>query len=185
LRAGQFVSRVFAVLLRKNNPQSHHLQTAPVLSVRVKLQTGIYMSDTELLLLIESKKKSGGIAAILNLFLPGAGYMYCGRWILGIFVLFAVVAIAIATGGIFAIGIIIILVIDGFLCANRYNKVLIKNTIQERANLQRNTVSAERLNEIEKMVSEKKCPECAESVKNEALKCRFCGYSFSQQNKIV
>ena len=33
MRAGQFVSRVFAVLLRKNNPQSHHLQTAPVLSV--------------------------------------------------------------------------------------------------------------------------------------------------------
>ena len=33
MRAGQFVSRVFAVLLRKSNPQSHHLQTAPVLSV--------------------------------------------------------------------------------------------------------------------------------------------------------
>lgn len=137
------------------------------------------MSDAELLLLIESKKKSGVIAALLNLVIPGAGYMYCGRWLLGIFAFFFVIGIAIITAGIFAFGLVIILVIDGFLCANRYNKTLITKTIKERAELKRQTVSAERLNQIEKMVSEKKCPECAESVKNEALKCRFCGYSFS------
>jgi hypothetical protein len=32
--AGQFVSRVFVVLLRKRFPQNHNLQTAAVLSVR-------------------------------------------------------------------------------------------------------------------------------------------------------
>ncbi len=35
----------------------------------------------------ESKKKSGFVAALLNLFIPGAGYMYCGNIILGLFVL--------------------------------------------------------------------------------------------------
>jgi hypothetical protein len=44
LRAGQFVSRVFAVLLRKSNPQSHHLQTAPVLSVIVLFSRAFFIA---------------------------------------------------------------------------------------------------------------------------------------------
>ena len=41
------------------------------------------MSDAELLLLVESRKKSGWLAAFLNVIVPGAGYAYCGNWVLG------------------------------------------------------------------------------------------------------
>jgi hypothetical protein len=90
------------------------------------------MSDAELLLLVESQKKSGLIAALLNLFLPGAGYAYCGRWLLGIFAFIFVVLLAITSLGFAAIGLMLMLVIDGFLCASRYNKKLIIKILQER-----------------------------------------------------
>jgi hypothetical protein len=100
------------------------------------------MSDAELLLLVESRKKSGGIAALLNLFLPGAGYIYCGRWILGIIAFFFVIALAIFTAGLGAIPLILLLVIDGFLCASRYNRRLIERIIKERAELERKQSTA-------------------------------------------
>ena len=37
-------------------------------------------SDTRLMLEYELKKKSGIIAALLNLVIPGAGYAYCTNW---------------------------------------------------------------------------------------------------------
>jgi hypothetical protein len=40
--AGQFVSRVFVVLLRKNFPQKHNLQTAAVLSVSEYREMNLY-----------------------------------------------------------------------------------------------------------------------------------------------
>ena len=58
------------------------------------------MSDAALLLLVESRKKSGWLAALLNLFLPGAGYIYCGRWILGIFAFFFIVALVLVSFGL-------------------------------------------------------------------------------------
>ncbi len=90
------------------------------------------MSDAELLLSVESRKKSGAIAALLNLFLPGAGYIYCGRWILGVIAFFFVIAMYIVSLGYAAIGITLMLVIDGFLCAGRYNKNLINQILKER-----------------------------------------------------
>lgn len=95
------------------------------------------MSDAELLLLVESRKKSGGIAALLNLFLPGAGYMYCGRWFLGIVAFFFVVALFIFSLGSAAVCLILVLIIDGFLCAGRYNKNLITAILKERVALQK------------------------------------------------
>jgi len=100
------------------------------------------MSDAELLLLAESRKKSGAVAALLNLFLPGAGYAYCGRWMLGIIAFVFVVVMFVASLGFAAIGLVLLLVIDGFLCASRYNKKVIETIIRERAELQRGSATA-------------------------------------------
>jgi hypothetical protein len=99
------------------------------------------MSDTEFLLLVDSKKKSGPVAALLNLFLPGAGYDYCGRWVLGIVAFFMVVAMFVVSLGFAAVGIILILLIDGFLCAGRYNKELVARMIEERHAADRQAVT--------------------------------------------
>lgn len=90
------------------------------------------MTDAEFTMLIDSKKKSGGIAALLNLCFPGAGYMYCGRWFLGIIAFFIVVGMFIASLGLAIFGIWLILITDGFLCASRYNKDLVQRMIQDR-----------------------------------------------------
>ena len=95
------------------------------------------MSDAEVLLLVEARKKSGGVAALLNLFIPGAGYCYCNNWILGILVFVTVVVASILTLGWAYFGFVLLLIIDGFLCAKRYNKKLIERVIKERAEIQR------------------------------------------------
>jgi len=89
------------------------------------------MSNTKLLLKIESKKKSGWLAAFLNLVLPGAGYAYCGRWILGLIVFPFVVFLWIVSFGLAAIPFMLIVVADGFLAAGRYNKKLIAAVLAE------------------------------------------------------
>ena len=104
---------------------------------------------------LEKKKKSGLLAAGLNIILPGAGYIYCGRTILGIGAFILVLLIFLYYPYI-SIGIWIILIIDGFLCAERYNKDLDAK--------------------IKKQM--KKCPMCAELVKPEAKICKHCHYKF-------
>ena len=89
------------------------------------------MSDATLLLQVEARKKSGWLAALLNLVIPGAGYAYCGRWILGIIAFFFVIAMFVVSLGYAAAGIILLLIVDGFLCAGRYNKNLILKVIAE------------------------------------------------------
>lgn len=89
------------------------------------------MSDTELLLKYELDKKSGWIAALLNLFLPGLGYGYCGRWAIGIFAFFLTLAM-IKVMGEAAIGIVLLLFIDGFLAAGRHNKKVLEGLIGKR-----------------------------------------------------
>lgn len=91
------------------------------------------MSDMELMLLVESRKKSGWLAAFLNLFIPGAGYMYCGRWIFGIIAFVFVWAMIIMSFGIAAFLLPPLLFIDGFLSAGRHNKKLIEAVIKDRA----------------------------------------------------
>ena len=85
---------------------------------------------------LEAKKKSGWIAALLNLVLPGAGYMYCGRIILGIFVLLVGVFLIVGSFTIPGVGafygsFVLIMIVDGFLCAGRYNKKAITAAIAQ------------------------------------------------------
>ena len=89
------------------------------------------MTEAEMLLTVESRKKSGAVAALLNLVLPGAGYMYCGRWILGMVAFVFVVAMALVSFGTMAIPLWIVLIVDGLLCANRYNKKIIQDVLNQ------------------------------------------------------
>ena len=105
---------------------------------------------------LQFKEKSGAKAAAFNLILPGLGYIYCGRVILGIIVFPFVAAMLffVHWGG--AIFLWVILIVDGFLAAGRYNKKIEKK-IQE---------------------SMKKCPQCAEKIMPDAKVCKHCGYKF-------
>jgi hypothetical protein len=100
------------------------------------------MSDAELLLLAESRKKSGWVAALLNLFLPGAGYIYCGSWILGLFAMAVCLTALIVTLGGAAFVVYPIVFIDGFLSAGRANKNMIEKLLKDRAALHRTQVPA-------------------------------------------
>ena len=72
----------------------------------------------------EAQKKNGFAAAIINFIIPGVGYIYCGNIILGIVVLLISIALLIFTLGLAWFVIAPIVVIDGFLCADRHNKKL-------------------------------------------------------------
>jgi len=104
---------------------------------------------------LESKKKSGALAAGLNFLIPGAGYIYCGRVILGIgaFLLAAMILLTYQYG---AILVWVVVIIDGFLCAERYNKKVAKEIASHM----------------------KKCPMCAELVQPEARVCKHCSHNF-------
>lgn len=95
------------------------------------------MSDTEFMLMVESRKKSGGVAALLNFFFPGGGYIYCGNWVLGIVAFFFTIIVLVATLGFGAFFVYPLLIIDGFLAAGRYNKNMVAQMIQDRAKLKR------------------------------------------------
>lgn len=100
------------------------------------------MSDAELLLLAESRKKSGWVAAFLNLLIPGTGYIYCGMWIIGVFVLFLAIVIGAVTLGTGLLILYPILFIDGFLGAGRANRKMIEKLIKDRASIQRAQTAA-------------------------------------------
>jgi len=69
--------------------------------------------------------KSGLLAALLNLLIPGLGYLYCGRFFLGVFVFIFTVVVTITTFGIGALVLYPIFIIDGFLCADRANRRIV------------------------------------------------------------
>ena len=90
---------------------------------------GKQTSSAQVMLEYEGRKKSGLVAALLNLVIPGAGYVYCERHILGIFVFVCFVLLplyffGLTVSGLFLSVFWLVFVIDGFLCAGRYNREL-------------------------------------------------------------
>lgn len=82
------------------------------------------MTDANKMLTYESHKKSGWLAGLLNLVIPGLGYGYCGRWVLGLFAFVFVIAASLATFGVAWPFLAVLIFVDGFLAAGRHNKDL-------------------------------------------------------------
>jgi len=95
------------------------------------------------------------LAAGLNFILPGAGYIYCGRVILGV-AAFLLAVLILLTYQYGAILVWVVVIIDGFLCAERYNKKIAQDIASHM----------------------KKCPMCAELVQTEARVCKHYGHKF-------
>ncbi|MGZ3689526.1 MAG: DUF2614 family zinc ribbon-containing protein [Bdellovibrionota bacterium] len=79
-----------------------------------------------------NKKKSAGVAAILNLCLPGTGYFYAGKTLFGIGVIAFVGAIIAATyfTQVYQIVSLLLVVsfcgmVDGFFTIRRYNRTAV------------------------------------------------------------
>jgi hypothetical protein len=97
-------------------------------------------TDGELTLLLESRRKSGWVAAILNIVLPGAGYFYCGRWVLGLLAIcYAGACILLSfVGQLVSLGIfemiypslVLMFVVDGFICAHKHNKEVVEQVLR-------------------------------------------------------
>ena len=109
-----------------------------------------------------SEKKNVGTAVVLNFVLPGAGYMYVGKVVLGVVVLLLALladfaAISGAGIGVEAAGFLgVVGAIDGYLQATKYNERVDREKAEE---------------EEDNLV---RCPECAERIQRTARVCRFC-----------
>lgn len=82
-------------------------------------------TNTRPSVVVVGNRKSGFVAAILNLLIPGLGYMYCGRFFLGVFAFIATAGIIIGTAGAGALVMYPLVFIDGFLAAGRANRKVI------------------------------------------------------------
>ena len=108
----------------------------------------------------EIKDKSVPSAIGLNFLLPGIGYMYIGKVIVGIAALFLIIGIyaVYALVGLLSSWFVmnIIMAIDMLILGNKNKKMIEDKTMM-------------------------KCPECAEVVKYEAKICKHCKSSIEVQ----
>lgn len=102
-------------------------------------------------------EKSLPLAIGLNLVLPGLGYIYMGKWVVGIFTTLLVMMIYMSTGLLIImptwIGLNLIMTIDMLILSGKNKKKFMQENM-------------------------KKCPACAELIQKEAKVCRFCGEKF-------
>jgi hypothetical protein len=99
------------------------------------------------------KEKSLPLAIGLNILMPGVGYIYMGKWLVGIFTCLLAVGIYVTAGLliIFPTWLVlnIIMGIDMAILSGKNKKKIAELTTM-------------------------KCPNCAEVIKREAKICRFC-----------
>lgn len=109
--------------------------------------------------MLTTKKLDFATAILLNLFIPGAGYIYVGRWVLGVVVLFLAMApavFAVITGGM------------GLVLAMPWASMLsIVGAIDAYIIVRKQNASADE-------ESTMPCPNCAERIQRAARVCRFC-----------
>jgi hypothetical protein len=101
----------------------------------------------------DSTQKSLPLAIGLNLLLPGVGYMYLGRVILGFGAMILVVGILMTQGLLLLVPtwlvLNVIMALDMFILHNKRSAAVVAE-------------------------STRKCPFCAETIQREARICRYC-----------
>lgn len=112
----------------------------------------------------DTTPKSVPVAILLNLIVPGAGYMYIGRVFLGIFTFFAMGTIL-----LLSLATVVLAVPVWFFCQLiMILDMLLLNRARNKKNL--------------KLF--KKCPRCAEMVMKEANICKHCQHEFVDSQKL-
>lgn len=108
------------------------------------------------------KLKSVGLAIFLNLIYSGLGYMYMGRWIVGIFI---ALVYAMLLFGLSQAGILAILAAPSFLTMYFiFNLIMIIDMLILNSGRQNKMIAA----------NTTKCPFCAERIQKAAIMCPHC-----------
>lgn len=96
------------------------------------------------------EKKSLAHAIGINLLIAGSGYIYMGRWVLGIFAFIFFCALATAQMYWAILVLLLVMTVDMYVFHKKHSAEVLENATKD-------------------------CPKCAEKISVRALKCKHCG----------